>query len=424
MLRMSAKKAFIGVAILIAIPLVTFVYIPGAAVRESFGGSAVALRRGVHLRLPLYHRIHRYPATPILIDEGVEIVTKDQASFQIPVRVAAWPSPGDLLTFHTACSGREPGAFIRERVREAVQASASALNADQLLMTDVERQLVPALSADLLGQGIADDGVVIGRPSPRVMLNAVVDYLARKFPASARRLAEFALAEDPEEPLYHTALGFVLESESRADDAERAYMDALFLDPSRIEPMSRLFIFHHARSDPDSLRRLERLLLAALDKSPDSAVHHNWIGTLLMRTGRHAEARNAFMNAVRLSPDDAQFHISLGGIEIQEGRLEEARTALQEALRLRPNHSLALFNLGVSFAIEGRLDEAIEQFHNAERIGPSTHPLLNALAQAYEEKGLLDRSADYLRRSLALHADQPDRRAALSRIEKALNSPD
>ncbi len=104
--------------------------------------------------------------------------------------------------------------------------------------------------------------------------------------------------------------------------------------------------------------------------------------------------------------------------------MEEARTALQEALRLRPNYSLALFNLGVSFAIEGRLDEAIEQFHNAERVGPSTHPLLNALAQAYEEKGLLNRSADYLRRSLALHADQPDRRAALSRIEKALNSPD
>ncbi|MCZ6696018.1 MAG: tetratricopeptide repeat protein [Acidobacteria bacterium] len=421
---MSAKKALIGIAVLIAIPIVTLVYIPGAAVRESFGGSAVALRRGVHLRLPLYHRIHRYPPTPILIDEGVEIVTKDKASFKIPVRVAAWPSPGDLLTFHTACSGRAPGEFIRERVREAVQASASNLNADQLLTVDAARQLAPALGADLIGRGIADDGVVIGRPSQQVMLNAVIDYLGRKFPASARRLAEFALEEDPEEPLYHTAMGIVLEGEKQVEDAERAYLDALFLDPSSVEPMSRLFMIYQTSSNPGSLRRLERLLLAALDKSPDSALHHHWMGQLLMRTGRRAEARNAFNNAIRLEPENAEFHISLGGIEIQDGRLEEARTALQEALRLKPNHSLAWFNLGVSFAVEGRMDEAIEQFQNAERAAIPSHPLLNALAQAYEEKGLLDRAAEYLRQSLALHADQPDRRAALSRIEKALSSPD
>ncbi len=417
---MPLKKIVVGIAIIAVILAICFVWVPASAVRESYGGSAVALRRGIHLRVPLYHRIHRYDTSPIVIDESVEIVTRDNASFTLPVRLTAWPSPGDLLTFHMASSGRDAETFIRERVREALQRSARGLNADQLLTADVARQIVPALSADLIERGIADDGVEIARPGPQVTLNAVIDYLARKFPASARDLARFALEENPEEPLYHTAMGIVLEADGQREGAERAYLDALFLDPASVEPMSRLYLIYQTRRDAASVRRLERLLIAALDKKPDSAIHHHWLGQLYMRLGRLEEARTALANAVRIAPDDPEYLISLGGLEIQAGRLHEARAALEGALEKSPGHALALFNLGVSYAIEGRIDRAIEIFQQAEQAGQPSHALLNALAQAFEEKKDFERAADYLRRSLALRPDQPDRRAALKRIEASL----
>jgi tetratricopeptide (TPR) repeat protein len=418
---MSKKTTSLVVVALVALLALSLTYVPDVAVRESFGGSAVALQRGFHFRLPLYHRLYRYDTTPVNVNDGLEILTKDNASFKLPMSISAWTSPGDLLTFHAASGGREPAAFIRERIQEAVRASVQSLNADELLTSDLTRVIGPPLSADLISHGIADEGIEIGRPPPHVVLNAVVDYLSRGFPASARSLAEFAVAEAPGETLHHTAMGIVLEAEERSADAERAYLDALYIDPSGVEPMSQLFLIDQKRDDPEGLRRLERLLLVALEKTPDSSMHHHWIGQLYMRTGRRDDARTALRNAIRLKPEDADFRVTLGGMEIQQGQMEEARTALEEALRLRADHPLALFNMGVSYAIEGGIDEAIEYFHRAERAGPPNHPLLNSLAQAYEEKGDLERAADYLRRTLALRPDQPERRAALRRIEAAIN---
>ena len=42
------------------------------------------------------------------------------------------------------------------------------------------------------------------------------------------------------------------------------------------------------------------------------------------------------------------------------------------------------------------------------------------MAQVYEQKGQLGRAAEYLRRSLELRPNQPDRRAMLKRIEAQL----
>jgi tetratricopeptide (TPR) repeat protein len=420
---MSLKTTGVTVAALVALLALSLAYVPEVAVRESFGGSAITLEPGLHFRVPLYHRLYRYDTTPITVDEGVEILTKDNASFKLPVRLSAWASPGDLLTFHAASGGQDPAAFIRERVLESVRESILSLNADEVLASDLTRLVGPVLSADLISRGIADDGVEFGRPAPRVMLNAVIDYLSRKFPASARALAEFAVAEAPEEPLSHTAMGMVLEAEGRGADAERAYLDALYLDPSELEPMSRLFLIYQSTHEPEAIRRLERLLLIALEKSPDSSMHHHWISQLYMRTARRDDARVALANAMRLKPEDPDYRVTLGGLEIQEGNMEGARAALEEALQLRENHPLALFNIGVSYAIEGSIDQAIEYFHRAERAAPPNHALLNSLAQAYEEKGDLERAANYLRRSLTIRPDQPERRAALDRIETEIRKP-
>jgi tetratricopeptide (TPR) repeat protein len=416
MIRKILRPAVIAVLGALALSIV---YIPGGqfAVRESHGGVATLLGPGIHLRVPLYHRLFRYDSAPVTLDQPLEIVTKDKASFRLPVTISVWASRGDLLTFHRGRTGREPRLYLEERVRDAVLAAARQLNADEILTPDAERRLAPAVSAELITRGIADDGLRVGRPAPQVIFNAVVDYLRRKFPASARRLAERALAENPNEALNHAAMGMVLEAEGQAAAAEQAYLEALYHDPASLEPMSRLYVMYQFTKDHEKVRRLERLLTASLAKNKDTAIHHDWLGQVYLRMGKMDQAELAFQTAMALAPKEPEFRISMAGLKLRQGKIEEARALYDEALALRPEHPLALYDLGVTYAMQGQLDKAIEFFHRAERAGPPSFALFNSIAQAYEQKGSLDHAAEYLRRSLALKPNQPDRREALKTIE-------
>ncbi|HXH27966.1 MAG TPA: tetratricopeptide repeat protein [Candidatus Polarisedimenticolia bacterium] len=421
---MRRGPLLLAAAVLAAILLACVTYVPRGqlAVRESYGGSAVALRPGLHLRVPLLQRLYRYQDAPLAIDEAMPITTRDNAAFKLPIRITVRPASGDLLTFHNSRSGREPRTYMLEQVRQAVGTAAKGMGADELLVGDAGVRLGPVVSADLITRGISDDGLVVGRPGPQVLLNAVIDYLNRKLPASARRLAEQAVAQDPHEALYKTALGMVLEAEGKRPQAEAAYLDALYLDPASSPPMSRLFVLELAHRDQASLSKLRRLLEASIEKDPSSAVHHDWLGQVYMRLGRTDDAEKSFHTAIGLAPKEPEYRISLGALKVEEHKMDEAKAAYEEALKISPDHPLALYNLGVIEAMGGKLDQALDFFHRAERAGTPSVALFNALAQAYEEQGHLDRAAEYLRRSLALRPDQPDRRAALRRLEARLKT--
>jgi tetratricopeptide (TPR) repeat protein len=404
---------------LVALVAVNLAYVSAGefAVREGPRGSVEPLGSGLHLRVPLYHRLYVYDGTPVLLDGPIDVITKDSASFKLPVRIAGRASQGDVLTFHRSRSGREPRVFIEERLRAAVVSAARTFNADELLSPQIERHMGPLVSADLITRGIADDGLVVESPEPRVVFNAVVDYLRRGFHASARALAERSLQADPGQALYHAAMGEVLEAEKKKDEAEQMYLEALYQDPTALEPMSRLYLLYQTTQDPAKIMKLERLLVASLEKKKDSAIHHDWLGQVFMREGQYDKARMAFQTAIGLAPTEAPFRISLGGLDAKQGKLDDAIADFQKALELKPDHSLALFNLGTVYALKGEMDKALEYFQRAERAGPPNHTLLNSLAQVYEQKGQLDRAAQYLRQSLALRPDQADRRAMLKRIE-------
>ncbi len=417
------KPVWIIAVALVVVMLLTVTWVGSneLAVREAIGGDAVVLDTGLHLRVFPYHRIYRYSRQSHRLDDSLEILSRDNATFGLPVTIAARVSAGDLLTFHRECSGRESDAFIDESIRGAIAVAARAMNADSLLNPRFAAQLSQAVSAALIERGISDDGLRIGSIRPQVVFNAVLDYLNRNFTASARALAEGAIAEDDAEPYYQAALGAVLEAEGKPAEAEKSYLDALFLNPAAPEPMSRLYLMYQSQSDPETLERLERLLSAAIEKNPDSPVHHDWLGQLNMRFGRldHSEAH--FNRAIELAPKTPQFHVSLGSLRARQGLIPDARAEYEEALKIQPDHPLALFNVGSTYAMEGDLKRAVGYFERAAA-GPPNHAILNSLAQAYEGLGRDQEAAELLRRSLALRTDQPDRRAALQRLEAKLKS--
>src|SRR5262245_14567217 len=95
------------IVVVAVLSCVTWVGADTAAVRESIGGKPEVLAPGPHLRVPLYHRVYRYDTTPFTLDESLPIVTRDQATFKLPVKIVARVSPGDVMTFHAARAGRD-----------------------------------------------------------------------------------------------------------------------------------------------------------------------------------------------------------------------------------------------------------------------------------------------------------------------------
>jgi Flp pilus assembly protein TadD len=406
--------------LVIAFLCVTWVGGGEIVVRETMGGGATVLAPGLHVRVPLYHRVYHYGTTPVTIDEPVPIVTRDSASFKLPCRIAVHVSAGDALTFHRGRSGRDVVPYLEETTRNAIRDAAKEMSSDQILVASAGALLGQRVSADLIGRGISDDGLSVSPPGPQVIFNAVVDYLNRKLPASARQLAEASLKTDPNAALHHAAMGAVLEAEGKTTDAETQYQEALYVDPAAPEPMSRLYMLYQTSKDPEALGKLQRLLEASIAKKKDAPVNHDWLGQVYLRSGQLDKAEMAFNTAIALSPKTPEFHVSLGTLRVRQHRLDDARAAYNDALALRPDFPLALFNLGVTWAVQGDLDKAIDAFEKAEKAGPPSVALLNSMAQAYEQKGNNPKAADALRRSLALRPDQPDRAAELKKVEAQL----
>jgi len=100
----------------------------------------VPLGSGLHLRVPLYHRLYVYDQTPCFWT--VRSTWSRRTRRVQAARADRGPrSPGDALTFHRGRSGREPRVYIEERLRAAVVSAARGFNADALLSPQIERQM-------------------------------------------------------------------------------------------------------------------------------------------------------------------------------------------------------------------------------------------------------------------------------------------
>jgi Tfp pilus assembly protein PilF len=86
--------------------------------------------------------------------------------------------------------------------------------------------------------------------------------------------------------------------------------------------------------------------------------------------GRHAEARDQYVEALRLDPLYPEAHYMLANCLANEGRLGEAVAHYEEALRIDPDYDTAHFNLAIVLAKTGRVPGAIAQLREVLRLDP------------------------------------------------------
>jgi tetratricopeptide (TPR) repeat protein len=219
----------------------------------------------------------------------------------------------------------------------------------------------------------------------------------------ARRLAQDALALDPESPDVYYLIGDLFIETEQPEDAEGAYRKGLALDAAsspahtklaaalrlqgkfdealtELREAQRLDVkYARAQSDMGMILRAQKMLpeaigayKTAIELDPDSTDARNGLATALASRGSLEEAVEHFRHIVRVDPDSTIGYYNLAYVLADLDRDVESAAALREVVRINPNHYNARYNLGELLRLEQKYDDSAAQFREYLRLAPDT----------------------------------------------------
>ncbi len=162
-------------------------------------------------------------------------------------------------------------------------------------------------------------------------------------------------------------------------------------------------------------------LVEALRIQPNSVGTHSDLGVVLLQLGRLGEAEQEFREAIRLSVSPSPgLRVNLALVYIGRSQLHEAERELDAALRsgqLSPlERGAALHNQGLVYAKTGRPAEAEKAFVESLNIDPKNVSARVRLATLYLEKGMLPEGATQLEETLRYKGSDADLHALLGEV--------
>jgi len=108
----------------------------------------------------------------------------------------------------------------------------------------------------------------------------------------------------------------------------------------------------------------------ALALQPERGATHNSLGYALLRQGHNDDAIAEFRRYVELAPGDANPHDSLGEGLAAAGKLDESVASYRKALELNPAYPSSVWGLGDCLERLGRRDQAKAQYKRYLELAP------------------------------------------------------
>ena len=165
------------------------------------------------------------------------------------------------------------------------------------------------------------------------------------------------------------------------------------------------------RYEADAMERAIDRFREAIDRDPDFAMAHAWLGAAKAVSvfnyradpGLLARAERSARRAIELRPDLGDGHRALGTTLGISGRYGEAIPALERAIELNPHDFPAIGNLGLMYALRGEWDRAIEIVLISIRRDPTRSYIDYANLGGYMARlGLFDQAEEAIEQSLGL----------------------
>lgn len=109
------------------------------------------------------------------------------------------------------------------------------------------------------------------------------------------------------------------------------------------------------------------------------ALEFNDQAITLAEEGKYTEARDMFLNALKLNPVLSEAWNNLCALDLSLERYDDARTECTRALEEQPDYVDALYNLAIVQMYQGQLSEALTTAKKAEKLGHDISALVAAI---------------------------------------------
>jgi len=168
-------------------------------------------------------------------------------------------------------------------------------------------------------------------------------------------LWEDVAKKSPNKGRAYNNLGLAYDAGGRHNEALRAFITALKLDPENLEALGNLAV---AYAKMGFLNEAKTFFGQILIRQPNDFKTHYALGKALDLLGDYDEAIKAYNKSLSLAPDFVDAHLGIGIIFLKQKKFESALKELQTADMLRPNSSEILFNIVAVYQAMGQNHEA------------------------------------------------------------------
>ena len=163
--------------------------------------------------------------------------------------------------------------------------------------------------------------------------------------------------------------------------------------------LERVFAIHRAGDLAAAERGYRELIVSGAEHY---ACYGN-LASILLSTGRSAEALGLLQRALELRPDHFESRMNLGQALEQRGRLDEACAIYEDALRTRPNERPAYCILAAALRKAGRTDEAASRYEEVLRLDPDYIEAANDFGVLRLDQGRLEEAEALLTHAVETH---------------------
>jgi tetratricopeptide (TPR) repeat protein len=255
---------------------------------------------------------------------------------------------------------------------------------------------------------------------------------------SERAIEELAKAKLPPVAIYHAILGDAYRQLKKWEEAEKAYLEAIAIEPHNAGYQNMLGNIYFesgdsARSidpykraieiDPElavyianlggAYRKLgewdgaEKAYRDAIEIESENAEYQNLLGNIYFESGDFAKSIDPYKQAIEIEPKLAVYHANLGGSFRDLEQWEEAEKAYREALEIEPDNAGYRNMLGIVYHRQGDYGKAIQSYKEAIQKGPKVGVHHANLVLAYKESGKNEETDRAFLEAVEIEPDDP-----------------
>jgi len=204
---------------------------------------------------------------------------------------------------------------------------------------------------------------------------------------------------------HHHKEGCRLVREGKLDEAEKAFREAIRLEPGHHEAHGNLGV---ALGQLRRLPEAEAAFRLAIRLSPSVVTMYVNLATCLLQQNRFHEVEEWARQAIQLDSNVAEAHRLLGSSLEARNRLDVAETSFAEAVRLDPRSADAQFGYGTVLSRREKPEEAEKALREAVRLKPSLTGAWASLAGLLGNQDRHTEAADCAREAVKLDPQSAD----------------